>query len=558
MRDSGPGTVPGMARTAHGFLAKPGPVRYTVDESPGPDRREDRGDRTRSRRTPDERLEMRRMKLYIDPDRVLFKRDPMLYGQFLEHFDRQIYGGVYMPGHPLSDEDGFRADVLEALRDIRTPVIRWPGGCFVSAYHWKDGVGKDRTPSFDKAWRVEESNAFGTDEFIRLCRKLGCEPYICTNAGTGGQEEMSDWVEYCNLPGEGRYARMRIANGHEAPYAVRYWSIGNENYLPGEMGSRTHDEWGGLVREAAKMMRRVDPGIELSAAAVADVDWNTRLLHQAGPYLKWISIHGYWDGLWQKNDPATYEQCMAATAGLDRDVQRVRGLLTAFGLEKKIRIAYDEWNLRGWHHPDVDTAPLGDRGFIEARAKADINATYTMADAVFTGCFLNMLLRNADIVGMANYAPAVNTRGLIHVHDGGIVRRTTYHVFRMYTHLMGDQVIDSWMPENVTKVIAAKDGAQKAVDMVDVLATRCGAGDVAVSLINKDAETEQTVEIRLPGGYSAPEMTGLRGDSADAFNDAGNERVRPEDLSRAVSTAGGTVRVTLSPHSVNILKLRKN
>lgn len=131
------------------------------------------------------------MKLYIDPRRVRFHRDPMLYGHFLEHFDRQIYGGVYMPGHPLSDGDGFRRDVLDALRDIRTPVIRWPGGCFVSAYHWKDGVGPNRTPSFDKAWRVEESNAFGTDEFALLCRKLGCEPYICTNAGTGGSEEMS-------------------------------------------------------------------------------------------------------------------------------------------------------------------------------------------------------------------------------------------------------------------------------------------------------------------------------------------------------------------------------
>ena len=498
------------------------------------------------------------MKLYIDPRRVLFDRSPMLYGHFLEHFDRQIYNGVYMPGHPLSDEDGFRRDVLDALRAIQTPVIRWPGGCFVSAYHWKDGVGPNRTPSFDKAWRVEDSNAFGTDEFTLLCRKLGCEPYICTNAGTGGAEEMSDWVEYCNLPWEGRYARLRAAGGHEKPYGVRYWSIGNENYLGGEMGSKTHDEWGGFVREAAKMMKRVDPGIELSAAAVADVDWNARLLAQAGRYLKWISIHGYWDDLWQSNCLSSYEQCMALTGGLDRDVQKVRGLLMAFGLDKQIRIAYDEWNLRSWHHPDVDIAPLGSRDFIEARARADINATYTMADAVFTGCFLNMLLRNADIVGMANYAPAVNTRGVIYVSDKGIVRRTTYYVFWLYTHLMGDQVIDNWMQENISCVKATKHGEKRQVDMVDALATRCRqTGNLVISLINKDASLEQTIEMECPLGYRFETMTGLRGESPDDYNDVGHENVKPEDLSESVLEENGVLRIRLSPHSVNILALTR-
>ena len=498
------------------------------------------------------------MKLYIDPRRVLFHRDPMLYGQFLEHFDRQIYGGVFMPGHPLSDGDGFRKDVVEALRDIRVPIIRWPGGCFVSAYHWKNGAGKDRVPSYDKAWRVEDDNSFGTDEFARLCEKIGCEPYICTNAGTGTQEEMSDWVEYCNLPHEGQYARMRIAGGNEKPYGVKYWSIGNENYLGGEMGSKTHDEWGGFVREAAKMMRRVDPGIELSAAAVADVDWNVRLLKEAGRYLKWISIHGYWDGLWQDNQPADYEACMTMTENLDRDVRKVRGLLTAYGLEKDIRIAYDEWNLRGWHHPDVDTAPMGSDGFIRARAKADINSTYTMADAVFTGCFLNMLHRNGDIVGMANYAPAVNTRGVICVGDQGIVKRTTYHVFWMYTHLMGDEVIDAFMPENTAKEMTGKRGEKTKVSMIDALATRhSGTGNVAVSLINKDPENEAEMEIDLPEGYTVKGMAGLAGNSKDDFNDFGRESVVPRDVSGCARTETGKAYVKLMPHSVNILTLEK-
>ena len=315
------------------------------------------------------------MKVTVNSGRVLFSRDPMIFGHFLEHFHRQIYGGIFDPSNPLADEDGFRTDVLEALRRIRVPIIRWPGGCYVSAYHWENGVGRERTPVYDKAWRVEESNTFGTDEFIRLCRKLDCEPYICTNAGSGGPEEMSNWVEYCNLSSEGQFARKRIAAGHPEPYGVKYWSVGNENYLEGEIGSKTAEQWGPFVRESAKMMKRVDPRIQLSAAAIADVDWNVHLLKAAGKRLNWISIHGYWDELWQENRPAGYLQCMARTEDLDRDVRRIRGLLSAFGLEKQIRIAYDEWNLRGWHHPRVDDAPPGEKDFIEARNKNDDNAT---------------------------------------------------------------------------------------------------------------------------------------------------------------------------------------
>lgn len=150
----------------------------------------------------------------VRPDRVMARRSPLLYGHFIEHFHRQIYGGVYDPESPFADEAGLRTDVLDAMRRIRVPILRWPGGCFVSAYHWKKAVGPVRTPVFDKAWRVEDPNTFGTDEYIDLCRKVGCEPYICTNAGTGSAEEMSDWVEYCNLPAEGEFAAQRIANGH--------------------------------------------------------------------------------------------------------------------------------------------------------------------------------------------------------------------------------------------------------------------------------------------------------------------------------------------------------
>lgn len=320
--------------------------------------------------------------------RITGKRNPMIYGQFIEHFHRQIYDGIYDPSHPLADEDGLRTDILDAMRRIKVPVLRWPGGCFVSSYHWKDAAGPQRKPLFDKAWRVEDPNTFGTDEYIRLCRKVGCEPYICTNAGTGTAEEMSDWAEYCNLESEGQYAKWRIENGNPQPYKVKYWSIGNENYGSWEIGAKCADEWGRLVREAAKMIRHVDPCVELSAAALPDVDWNINLLKNCGQYLDWVSIHEYWDMMAEQNSPADYEQCMAFTDHIDHSVDEVRGILKALKLEGKIKIAFDEWNLRSWHHPNVHTIRQGIRkeDYVTPRDKNDKNSMYTMVDAKESCC----------------------------------------------------------------------------------------------------------------------------------------------------------------------------
>jgi alpha-N-arabinofuranosidase len=295
----------------------------------------------------------------------------LLFGGFLEHFHRQIYGGIYDPGSPLADAKGFRLDVIAAIKELRTPIVRWPGGCFVSAYHWKDGVGKDRQPSFDKAWGVEDPNTFGTDEFVEWCRLADIEPYICGNAGTGTPEEMSDWVEYCNQT-QGRWARLRIANGHPEPFNVRYWSVGNENWGGHEIGAKTSQEWGLFVRETTKMMRRTDPTVVLTAAALGD-DWNRNLLQHAGERLNMISIHGYWDGLWVNDQPSDFATCMMRSTQPDASIVAVERLLDSTGFRGRITIAFDEWNLRGWHHPGVET------GFgpaeVKARDRNDLNAT---------------------------------------------------------------------------------------------------------------------------------------------------------------------------------------
>ena len=496
------------------------------------------------------------MNVFVNPARILFTRNKMLYGHFLEHFHRQIYGGIYDPGSPFADEDGLRVDVLEALRRIQVPVIRWPGGCFVSDYHWEDGVGPNRVPRFNKAWRVEEPNTFGTDEFMKLCRKLGCEPYICTNAGTGTAEEMSNWVEYCNLPLQGRFAQMRIANGHREPYGVKYWSIGNENYGAWEIGAKRSEEWSLLVEETAKMMSRVDPAIQLSVASLPDVEWNLKLLQRAGERIAWISIHGYWDNIHQTNALASYDRCMAYTENLDASIQKIRGLLMAFSLDKKVRIAFDEWNLRGWYHPNIHTLKqVADPSlYLTPRDDNDINRSYTMADAVFSACFLNTLLRNGDIVGMANFAPAVNTRGAIFTYDGGIVLRTTYHVFDLYVNRMGDQVVDMHVEAPLCYNTHDGPNGPVAVDRVDVVATRHSTdGRIALAMVNKHESQSQEIVLSAPV-CARVRMTSLAGQSPDDYNDIGRNSVRPFDNTAAVRQADCGLRVLLPPHSVNIVE----
>jgi alpha-N-arabinofuranosidase len=467
--------------------------------------------------------------------------DRMLFGGFLEHFHRQVYGGVFEPGSPLADAKGFRKDVVEAVKELRMPIVRWPGGCFVSAYHWKDGVGKDRLPSWDKAWGVEESNAFGTDEFIEWCRLVGTEPYICGNAGTGTPEEMSDWVEYCNQT-KGRWAKLRVENGHPEPFNVRYWSVGNENWGAHEIGAKTAQEWGLFVRETVKMMRRVDPSIILTAAALDD-NWNRNLLQHAGDSLHMISIHGYWDYLWQDDNHSDYATCMARSIQPEESIVTVERLLDSTGFRGRITIAFDEWNLRGWHHPGVMT------GFgpaeIKARDRNDMNSVYTMADALFSACFLNSCLRHADTVRMANISPFVNTRGPLYVHPKGIVKRTTFHVMSMYANLLGPQV---------AKAVVTSDrfGETPALDAV----ATCDADQKAwrIVLVNRHATATLNCTVKvgdrlLDGEYQA---TILSGDSPDAFNDVDKpNRVVPQTARLGFTDGAGR----LPPHSLVVLEV---
>lgn len=487
------------------------------------------------------------MELRIDERRILHKVDEMIYSQFIEHFGTLIYGTLFDPTHPKADEDGFRSDVIEALKRLRIPNIRWPGGCFVSAYHWKDGVGPVREPVYNKAWCVEESNEFGTDEFMTLCKKLGCEPYLCTNAGTGTPEEMSDWVEYCNEPKLGKWAKLRIANGHPEPYKVRYWSIGNENYTGGEIGSKTVAEWGAFVRESAKMMRRVDPTIKLLAAAVPDVDWNLALLRTAGDLLDYISIHGYFDPAWNTGILSSYEKSLQAADKFEQDIIVTRGLLAALGLDKKIKIAFDEWNLRGWYHPGIaDFTDLAeDHEWAAAqREKNEINSQYTMADAVFAAAFLNICMRHGDMVTMANFSPTVYGRGLLSAGKDGIVLRPTYHVFDLLRNTMGSDIVSSYIADG-----ESCDADGMIVSAVDAAAALDEQGRLTVSLVNRHPEKAIALTLETAHSYSEAALLTINGPDKDSYNDFDH----PDTVGVTRRKVDVLEAIALEPHSVNVL-----
>jgi len=479
---------------------------------------------------------------------------PMLFGGFIEHFHRQIYGGLFEPGSPLSDERGFRKDVVAAMKELKLSVLRWPGGCFASGYHWKDGVGRTRKTVPDPVWGVVDRNTFGTDEFVDWCRLVGCEPYICTNAGNGTPEEMKQWVAYCNAAG-GEYAALRKAGGHPKPLNVRFWSIGNENWGGHEIGRKTPKTWGPMVARSAEMMRAVDPEIKLAAAATPRRDWTLPLLAAAGKHLDYVAVHRYWLGYWRRNFMPDYLTCIMHSTGPEETIAEVVKILEQAGCRGRVKIAFDEWNLRGWHHPGfprkkpVDPADRAAAEFVEKREINAIAKQYTMADALFSASFLNACLRHCDDVGMANIAPIVNTRGPLYVHPKGIVRRTTFHVLAMYANLLEERVATIDVQTGLLR------HGRRSIPVADAVATVDETGKRwSLALINRHPAKSASCTVAFGQTVLNGELdaTVLAGDSPEAFNDVEHpRRVAPEK--RKITVTDGAV--TLPPHSLTVLTI---
>jgi alpha-N-arabinofuranosidase len=365
----------------------------------------------------------------ITPARTLGTIDRCVFGGFVEHLGRCIYGGLYEENSPLADERGFRRDVLSLLRELRLGVLRWPGGNFVSNYHWTDGIGpKDARPRRPElAWGGEEPNTFGTDEFLAYCAELGTEPYICLNMGTGTLAEALAWVEYCNSARNTDWAGQRRANGHDAPYGVRYWALGNEMYGQWQVGMMTAEEY---VREAtrwARAIKMLDPDAKLVACGETGLtDWDRVVIDGLAGLVDYHSIHiytgsdDYWTNVLQ---PHQAERAIAATAALiDR---------TAYiqDLARKPAIAYDEWNV--WYR----TVP-------ETTGTVDLAERYTFDDALAVGTYLNIFVRNCARVRMANLAQLVNAIAPIVTTDEAAAVQPIYYPFLLHAQAALDAAAD--------------------------------------------------------------------------------------------------------------------
>ena len=477
----------------------------------------------------------------VDLDRRLGVIDPKVYGMFIEHLGRCVYRGIYDPGSPLADERGFRRDVLEASKRLRVPILRWPGGNFVSGYHWLDGVGpRDQRPTkMELAWNTVETNQIGTNEFIEYCRLLGAEPYICANLGSGGMEEAAAWVEYCNRPAGTCYADLRARHGYREPYRVTYWGLGNEIYGDWQIGYKSAQDYAKLARECAKLMKAVDRGIELVLCGGQELDWDREVLSRCADLVDHISYHFYW-GVTPGEDPHysvlaqpyASEQYLRFLWELIQQVRRDRRV------RHPIRIAVDEWNV--WFRARVDhDDPLSER--------------YTLSDALSVAIYLNMLRRNCRAVGIATLAQMVNVIAPIVTSPEGMFLQTIYHPLRLGAELSGPVALDAHVE---CDAFPAPYCGVEAVPYLDVLATLDdSARKLFLSLVNLHKDKPQRVDLRLQDCDVAPEGRAhvVTGEDPEAVNDFGVERVGCQ--TSRLSDAGRSFSYTLPPCSHAVLEL---
>ncbi|GAB4407929.1 MAG: alpha-N-arabinofuranosidase [Anaerolineae bacterium] len=477
----------------------------------------------------------------IDLQRTLGSLDRNVFGGFAEHLERCIYGGIFDPDSPHADERGLRTDVIAALRRLRMPVIRYPGGNFVSGYRWEDGVGpRDQRPArLDLAWHTVESNQFGTNEFIDFCRLLGTEPYLVVNCGDGSMREARDWVEYCNGTQNTALVKLRRQHGYEAPHKVKYWGIGNEVDGPWQIGFKTPQEYARAVTEFGKVMKWVDPDIKLIANGVSHwdaadfVERGQLLLEQAGHLIDYLAIHWYVD-----NDTNDFKNYMALSELFEERLSAYEGLIRALRLERKIKrpiyIAVDEWNV--WHRSQMAV------GGHEA-------VLYTLEDALVVAMQLNAFLRHAQMVKMANIAQIVNVIAPIVTHREGLFLQTIFYVFEAYSTLAGPTVLDiHWDGETFS------GGGHQGLRILDVVATLdANRHELVVFIVNRSEQAADTVVKLAEGQFSGPmrvhTITGPHVKACNSFDD-------PDQVKTAISTldaAGTSLTVSLPPHSFTAL-----
>ena len=493
-------------------------------------------------------------RIKIDTDRKIGEIDKNLYSNFTEHLGRCIYGGLYDPESSQADEAGLRKDVLQAIRDLNVSITRYPGGNFVSNYHWLDGVGPNRKPRLELAWQRMESNEFGTDEFMDFARKVGTEPYFAINLGTGTIEEAQWWVEYCNIKEGPYYAELRRKYGHEEPYNIKYWGLGNEMDGDWQMGQLSPMDYAKKAREAAKIMTYTDPSIKLIASGSsnytpgADPDeWNRTVLDYLDGFVDYIALHMY-----VGNANNNYYDFLATPMIMDQRTQLVKGMIREYNKsDRPIKIAWDEYNV--WYRARDDASSVGIHALEEH---------YNLEDALVIAGFLNCFVRNADIVKMANMAQLVNVIAPIFVEDDKMYLQTIYYPLQLFANNMKGESLDVFV--DCEKYDTSEDfslGRNEVsasitdVPYLDVTAALDG-DELIVCVVNRNKDKAIATDIICQQAkFSGPvEVYEINGPDIKAENTVSKTTVTTQKKADLKNPGNANLRYSFPAHSITMLK----
>ncbi|MCS7119719.1 MAG: alpha-L-arabinofuranosidase C-terminal domain-containing protein [Nitrososphaerota archaeon] len=494
--------------------------------------------------------------LKISVDNILGSISPNIFGHFIEHLGRCIYPGIWVgKSSKIPNVDGLRKDVVEKFRAVNPPVIRWPGGCFADQYHWQDGIGpsEKRPRRLNIWWGGEETNEFGTDEFIKFCRYVNAEPYICVNVGSGSPAEAAAWLEYCNYAGKSEYSDLRSKNGSKDPYGVKYWGVGNENWGCGGSFDPVYYAW--EYRRFATYLKKIDPSVQLIACGHISRDWNYKFMENLRNHINLIdhlSIHYYFpkfggDTNFTEED---YFNLMLDVQNLEYQIQQAINVVEYFAEGRKdIGVVVDEW---GTWHP-------------QATVETGLYQQNTLRDALLAGAVLNLFTKYCRKVVMANLAQTVNVlQSLFLTRGEQTIVTPTYHVFALYKEHMGNYALKVNYESPVVKELPRieerhqrfKSERIKPLQALDASASLSkDGGQIILTLLNQSLE-DLEVAISLTGGKEVAEtrLSVLTADNLQDHNDFHSpDKVSPRE--EKIKARGHTFDYTAPKHSVSRLIL---
>ena len=466
----------------------------------------------------------------INQARYRSELDQRLLGAFLEHLGRAVYTGVYDPKSSLADANGFRTDVIAAVKGLRVPIIRYPGGNFVSGYNWLDGVGpKNQRPTvLERAWNSLETNQFGTNEFIDWCKAVSTEPLLAFNLGTGTPETAVAYVEYCNVDRGTKWSELRRSHGYQQPHNVRYWCLGNEMDGPWQMGHMPARDYGRKARDTAHQIRVIDKGLQLIACGSSNTNmptylvWDREVLEECYDQVDAISLHNYYGNTEALSGNKT-SRYLAMNLDMERQILEIGAVCDYVqGLQKspkRLWLSFDEWNV--WYRARRGAAVDGNRGF----APKLLEEVYNLEDALLVGGFINSLLRQSERVRIACLAQIVNVIAPLVTNERSVLRQSIFYPYAWALQHASGRVLDLAV-ESETYAIAG-EGLQRdfarddQVPFVDVTVTFDPKdGHACVLMLNRDTEAERelTLEWRDPTPTRVLVCETLTGPDVKALN----------------------------------------